>query len=287
MSVKEAYSSLITSELFLLAYKKPTYVNRVGFFYLRDWQESEMEKRGILKKTPILMLIIFLGMITTGTVYAQEVKIAIIDSGARGYVDYYKSFTAYSADNDLLNHGTRIARLIRNNSPHAKIHMLQVCQKIDGALKPSKGAILEAIQWSVDNQMDIVNMSLVTHVNEEIEKAIEDAATNHGILFVAAAGNKTFASEFIAGEDGFMRRRKEPLSLSFPASSPYVISVGALDSLGKIARYSVGSSDVYAQGRVHRQKGTSFACARITAQIANVLVEYNPPRQPSEILSYL
>ena len=241
----------------------------------------------MLRKSQILLVLIALIIISAGNVHAQEVKIAIIDSGTRGYVDFYKSFTTYSADEDALNHGTIIARLIRKNSPDAKIHMLQVCERIDGVLKPSKEAVLNAIKWSVENGIDVVNMSLVIDYNEAIAEAIKTANVEHGILFVAAAGNETFASRFVADENGFMRRKSDATALSFPASSPYVISVGSLDSRGKIAGYSAGFSDVYAKGRSHRQNGTSFACARITAKIANILLKHNPPRKSPIILSYL
>jgi minor extracellular protease Epr len=246
-----------------------------------------MMNRNIKKTTSMIIVIIMLTVMPAGNVHAKEIKIAVIDSGAKGYADSYKSFTTYSADEDALNHGTIIAKLIKKRSPRAKIYMLQVCERIDGILKPSREAVLKAIKWSVDQHMDVVNMSLVTHFDEEIEKAVKEAVINHGILFVAAAGNKTFASNFVADDDGFMRRRSDPVPLSFPASSPYVISVGSLDSRGKIASYSAGSSDVYAQGRLHRQKGTSFACARVTARIANILLEHNPTRNTPIILSYL
>ena len=76
--------------------------------------------------------------------------------------------------------------------------MLQVCDKVDGVLIPSKDAVLEAISWSVAHHVDIVNMSLVIRYDKEIAQAIEAAARDHGIIFVAAVGNKSLASRFAA-----------------------------------------------------------------------------------------
>lgn len=217
---------------------------------------------------------------------AENVKIAIIDSGTKGYVDLSISFTSFEPTQDPLHHGTKIAKLIRAKSPDAHITMLQVCERINGVLKPSREAVLEAIKWSIENDIDIVNLSLVTNFDEQLQMAIEDAAINHGILFVAAAGNQSITSRFEAGEDGFMRRIHKRPPPAFPSSSEHVISVGAEDANGQIANYSTDNADIYTYGRIFKQRGTSFACARITSKIANILKKYDPPRNPTTVLSY-
>ncbi|HOW36146.1 MAG TPA: S8/S53 family peptidase [Candidatus Omnitrophota bacterium] len=204
---------------------------------------------------------------------ADEISIAIIDSGARSYVDAGESFTSYPARQDPLGHGTEIARLIRQNNPSAKIYMLQVCEKTGGDFKPSRDAILKAIQWSVDRNIRIVNMSLVTKYDQEIENAITNAATSHGVLFIAAGGNKTLASHFATDSKGYVCKVSKDVKPAFPASSPYVISVGALNKNGEIAGYSGRHCDVYAQGKTRGQEGTSFACARVTAEVAQLLAD--------------
>lgn len=206
---------------------------------------------------------------------ANEISIAIIDSGARSYVDTGESFTSYPANQDPLNHGTEIARLIRQGNPSTKIYMLQVCEKTNGDFKPSRDAILKAIQWCVDHHIRVVNMSLVTKYDQEMESAITNAATSHGILFIAAGGNKTLASHFATDSKGYVCKVSKDVKPAFPASNPYVISVGALDKNGEVASYSGSHCDVYSQGKTRGQEGTSFACARITAEVAGIVAAHD------------
>ena len=121
----------------------------------------------ILWRVLILFFVVMnLEMTASENLFAKDIHIAIIDSGATGYVDFGKSFTSFPANSDPLNHGTYIAKLIRSANPHAQITMLQVCTKERGQLKPSRSAILKAIQWAVDNDIDVVNMSLVVKYDQ-------------------------------------------------------------------------------------------------------------------------
>ncbi len=217
--------------------------------------------------------------------FASDVKVAILDSGAMGYVDSAVSFTSLSANQDPLRHGTEIAKLIRQGNPSLKIYMLQVCEEINGEFKPSRDAILEAIRWSVENGIHIVNMSLVIPYDKEIENAIS-AATSHGVLFVAAAGNKTLASHFAADSHGYVYKTKKLVKPAFPASNKNVIAVGGLDQNDKLAGYSDKTCDVYASGKILGQEGSSFACARITARAAQIL-SHHPAFTKEALLSYL
>src|SRR3989338_8498760 len=128
------------------------------------------------RKTGIWLLeaVIWLCM-SQAVVSAQDINVAVIDSGARGYVDSAVSFTSYPANSDPLNHGTEIAKLIRQGNPTVKIHMLQVCEKKNGTLRPSRSAILQAIKWCIEHEINIVNMSLVTKYDKDIEDAITNA----------------------------------------------------------------------------------------------------------------
>ena len=237
-----------------------------------------------------IIILIGLGILffVSSAVYAAEVKIAVIDSGTTGPVDFKKSFTSLRADEDPLNHGTQVAHLIRQNNPSAKIHMLQVCEISDGKAKPSRDAILKAIAWAVENHMDIVNLSLVLKYDERIEKAITDAATSHGILFVAAAGNRTIASRFAADEKGYVHKVQRTVKPAFPASDPHVIAVGGLDESGNIAKYSDKTCDIYEKGSILGQEGSSFACARVTGRIAQALSAGQIPASTKQaVLAFL
>jgi hypothetical protein len=226
-------------------------------------------KIGILAMTMGMIIVV-----PQSTVWGAPIRVAIIDSGATGYVDEAISFTSLAANDDPLDHGTVVARLIREQSPLAHITMLQVCDNIDGHFGPSPEAIVRAIQWVIDNNIDVVNMSIVTKYNSAIEDLVNEAAIRYGIKFVAAGGNKSFFSGFASDENGNIVRNAAPRKPSFPSSNQHVISVGAVNTQGEIASYFSQDCDVYADGEAFGQQGTSFASARISAQIINSLAVF-------------
>ena len=243
--------------------------------------------RKYLKILPVVMVVAGWILVSSIPAQAESLSIAIIDSGAKGFVDEGISFTSYPASRDPLDHGTEVARLIRKCFPQAKLFMLQVCDKVDGVLIPSKDAVLEAISWSVAHHVDIVNMSLVIRYDKEIAQAIEAAARDHGIIFVAAVGNKSLASRFAATPEGYMKKVTRNVHPAFPSSSPYVIAVGAYDEYSRIADYSVKYCDLYENGKILGQQGTSFACARVTSRVAKILSQESIPRTKETILARL
>ena len=218
--------------------------------------------------------------------FGGEVRVAILDSGSKVGADGAVSFTSYPATVDPLNHGTQVAKLIRQGYPQAKIYMLQVCDKIDGTLKPSRDAILAAIKWSIENDIDIVNMSLVTNYDETIEQAITNASTSHGVLFIAAAGNKNIASHFAADSHGYICKVAKLVKPAFPASNPFVIAVGGLDGQGRLAEYSDKTCDTYENGKILGQEGSSFACARVTGKAAEFLA-HNSHATKAAVVAHL
>ena len=235
--------------------------------------------------------IIFAGLIVAAicclpTEAESAVRIAVLDSGATAHVDRALSFTSYAGSEDPLNHGTHIAGLIREKNPGALIYMLQVCENEAGRLKPSKDAIVRAIDWAVKNDIDVVNMSLVTKYSQAVDRAITRAATEHGIIFVAAAGNKSLSSHFTANANGFITKRKKAVRPAFPASNPHVIAVGAVDHGGKVAKYSHELCDVYTNGEILGQEGSSFSAARITGKISRILGR-RTVRNKELLISYL
>lgn len=210
---------------------------------------------------------LFISCIITDSVEAKQIKIAVIDSGATDYADYYKSFSNFPANEDPRHHGTIVTKLIREAAPSAEIHMLQVCINRNGKLRPSEEAVYNAVKWSIENDIDIVNMSIVLNYDEKVEDIIKEASQKHGIVFVAASGNNAMKSRFAMDSDGFIKKGNSNAE-AFPSSINEVISVGGLDENGEIARYSAKKSDVYDDGNVGAVEGSSFACARVTGKLA-------------------
>lgn len=118
-------------------------------------------------------------------------KIAIIDSGIHaghphvGPVAGAIQFTAAGIGHDpidRLGHGTAIAGAIRERAPLADLFAVKV---FDRRLAAEIVAILQALEWCRDHQMDIVNLSLGTE-NQDHRPGLAAAIEGNGIVVSAA-----------------------------------------------------------------------------------------------------
>jgi hypothetical protein len=210
-------------------------------------------------------LSIALSLILVTPAEARDIRIALIDSGADNYINQSVSFTSSPADRDFLNHGSLVARLVREQNPKAHIVMLQVCEAVNGRWRPSTDAVRQAIQWAMDNDINIINMSLNMVYDEIVDKLIHQAVRQHGIQFIAAGRNLSITTRFVFDEKGYVYKKNlSNQSIPFPASHPDVISVGMTETQDQ-PRWL----DMYASGSVSGKNGTSFATARVTAQLAH------------------
>lgn len=178
----------------------------------------------------------------------KNVNIAIIDTGIDPQhsdvsAKYYHNFI----DNtdtalDGHGHGTHVSGIIasKNNSygvlgvaPDANIYALKVLSD-DGSGFMSD--VLEAVEWSISNHMDVVNMSLGSDTYSIIEENAFKKAYDSGVFLVAASGNE---------DDGTGTKD----TTGYPAKYPSVVSVGATDYKDFRASFSsVGKVDIAAPG---------------------------------------
>jgi predicted sugar kinase len=174
----------------------------------------------------------------------MEVRVCIIDTGITynhpDLKDNYKGgFNFVNNTPDPLDdngHGTHVAGTIAamdndigvvGVAPKASIYSLKA---LDNNGSGSYSNIIAAIQWAIDNNMQIVSMSFG---GSSYSKALEDicnAAYNGGILLVAAAGNN--------GGDG----SKD--TVGYPAKYDSVIAVAATDSNDVRASFSSVGAEV-------------------------------------------
>ena len=126
----------------------------------------------------------------------RGVKVGIIDSGVNpahphvGGVAGGARISSSEADSsndylDYIGHGTAVAGVIREKAPDAQLYAVKV---FDRALTTNIEAIIKAIDWCVENEMVLINLSLGT-VNVEHRPIIEQAvvrAAEKGIVLVAA-----------------------------------------------------------------------------------------------------
>jgi len=175
------------------------------------------------------------------------VKIGIIDTGVSDHPDEFGSRIkarevfiteeyGYSEDisvvNDSWGHGTHVAGLAAGATtglaPEAEIYSAKVIHTTGvqgaggGGGEETTLGMLEAIEYLVNNSVDIINISLGQYHNlvDGLREAIIDYTTlHHNILFCVSAGN----SGTLLGDRG---------SINNPAPSLQCIASAASDSLG-------------------------------------------------------
>lgn len=174
---------------------------------------------------------------TTGNMGAG-IKICVIDTG----IDYnhpdlkdnYKGGRNFidNTDNPMDNHGhgSHVTGIIaaKNNdigvlgmAPDTYIYS---CKVLNSSGSGSYSNIIAAIQWAIDNSMQIISMSLGGSSFSQALKDICDAAYNRGILLIAAAGN--------SGGDGSQD------TVGYPAKFDSVIAVATTDINDQRASFS-------------------------------------------------
>lgn len=136
---------------------------------------------------------------TTG----KNVKIAVIDSGINkdhpdlesnivGGISFIENANYWDDD---LGHGTSVAGVISalNNgigvigvAPESKLYSIKVIDASGGKLSN----FIQGIQWAIDNDIDIIVMSLGISVDSPSLKRMVDEAYAQGIILVAASGKE-------------------------------------------------------------------------------------------------
>jgi len=111
-------------------------------------------------------------------------KIAVIDSGVHAshpHVNGVAGGIAILPDGreaadytDRLGHGTAVTAVIREKAPDAEVFAVKIFHE---SLAARIGPLLQAIEWSVRNGMELVNLSLGTS-NAEHEAALRDAVAH-------------------------------------------------------------------------------------------------------------
>ncbi|OLN21288.1 hypothetical protein BTO30_15800 [Domibacillus antri] len=192
-----------------------------------------------------------------------------------------------SAYSDDQGHGTHVAGIIgaQNNSFGVKgaayeseLYAVKAFNQ-DGAAYLSD--MIEGIDWSISNGMDIINLSAGTQVESAVLQSVVDQAYASGLLIVAAAGND-------GAPDGLED------TVDFPARYSSVIGVGAVDSYFSRASFSstgpavevaapgVRILSTYLEDQYAYMSGTSMATPYVTGKLALLKQAY--PRLTNEEL---
>ncbi len=172
-------------------------------------------------------------------IFGNGVKIAIIDTGCsnhdllNGKILGGKNFTKEGSENDfndLNGHGTHVAGIIAaNNNPYfcgvAPNVKLLICKALNNRGEGHLDSIINAINFAVDQKVDIINMSLGCPNNDSgLYNAVKRAVDNN-ILVVCASGNSGDGNPNTEESD-------------YPGAYEEVIEVGAIDRKLNVSKFS-------------------------------------------------
>lgn len=205
----------------------------------------------------------------------KGIKVAVIDSGidvhndlnTNGWIDFSDKVKGYKpVDNS--GHGTEVAGIIaaRNNgigtigiAYDAEMYSVKI---LDGSNRSKVSSVIKAIEWCINNDIDVINMSFGLNEDSRILHEYIKKAADNDITIVAAAGNNN--------------------QVQYPAKYDEVISVGGIDKDLNIASYSPNDNyvDVFAPSEMAQttgyvgtytiSNGTSIAAAHVTGIVASL-----------------
>ena len=219
-----------------------------------------------------------------------------IDNDGNGFVDDCHGWDFVQQNHVVTGyspHGTHVAGIVVANSKedgvmgmayHAKIMALRTLRdkNRNELYVGHTNVTAQAIRYAVDNQADIINLSLHLNYEDMYTNAALEYAHSKGVVVVAAAGN-----------DG----KDVP---NYPARHPTVIAVGnALDenTLNKDSHKAGKNSNfvsapgtrvlsTWPGGSFKKLTGTSMASPYVAGVVARMLSAH-PDMTPSEVMTVL
>ena len=205
----------------------------------------------------------------------NKVTVAVLDSGITvtdtnnsifkdriiDGINYSATESPDGETNDDNGHGTAVASIITNNT-YDNVNIMPI-KVIDSAGKGTLLSLYQGIEYAIDKNVDVINISLSTTSthSELVKEAIKDA-TNKGIIVVTSAGNYGTNVKYYT-----------------PANMDEVITVASVDNTlnhsdfsnyGETIDYAALGEDVSVydlQGKTTKS-GTSFATAKVTAIVS-------------------
>jgi subtilisin family serine protease len=177
---------------------------------------------------------------------------------------------------DVIEHGTACAYIIHRHAPDAELHSVRVIGQSHGA---TTGKLLAALEFAVEQDWHILNLSLGTEANYERIARLADRAWYRGQIWIAAKDNKRHKVGYPAGLASVvgvdMDFFQDPATFRFhPARETEVEACGVY--------VEAPTSD----GGWQQFTGTSFACPQVTG-IAARLREHFPDLTPFQLKTAL
>ena len=177
---------------------------------------------------------------------------------------------------EAFGHGTHVAGIVHLVAPDARLLAVRVLDE-DGAGNLLR--VVAGVRWAIHQGAKVINLSLGSlRRSEAVERALEDAESQ-GIVVVVSDGNW--------GSD---------TPVEFPASSPSVAAIAAVDASGNAADFSSYGANValaapgvairstYPGGDFRLWSGTSMSAPFVAGACA-LLAEQHPGWTRSEMLA--
>src|SRR5438093_11899383 len=124
----------------------------------------------------------------------RGLKIAVIDTGinashphicASTHAVVFDPEEMEPSCEDILGHGTAVTAAIQEKAPHADYYILKL---FGNSLRSTSDRLFRAIEWTIEHQMDVVNLSLGSpdFDHRSILEPLVARAVEAGVLLVAA-----------------------------------------------------------------------------------------------------
>lgn len=217
-------------------------------------------------------LLDWLGVTGDNSLWGKGIKIAILDTGIADHIAFRNAIERINLvplpanAADLNGHGTSVASLIFSSNrlapgiaPGATPLSVRIA---DDNGSSNSFLIAQGIIAAVDAGAQLINISLGGNGRSSLVENALEYAQQAGVIVVAAAGN--------SGTEGVM----------YPAASPSVVAVGAVDAKNQPMAFSTTGKQVvvaapgyqvnaaYPGNRMAAVSGTSFSAPVITGVIA-------------------
>lgn len=160
------------------------------------------------------------------------VLVGILDSGIAAHSQFDQvnhvqvDLVGRAASDSAAAHGTAVASIIAGAEGIAPAADLFVVRVLDDAGVGNSFHLAEGIVQAVDRGVKVLNLSLGLYQDIQVLREAVQYAHAHDVLMVAAVGN-----------DGYAR-------MPYPAAYPQVLSVTAVDGLGRQALFANQSETI-------------------------------------------